>query len=168
MHPLDVAPDGTVWVGSVDGVRRYLPGGGSLDYRIDNSPLADNDVRAVYVDKSTGAVWIGTAGGVNRFDPHYKPVAPPQISRLTLSLWPNPARLNAAGVAVRLGANTPSIAGEVIDLGGRLVQRFGAVASGGVVWDGRDSDGKLVRPGVYFVHANGGGREAVVRVVVLR
>ena len=71
MHPLDVAPDGTVWVGSVDGVRRYLPGGGSEDYRTDNSPLADNEVRAVYVEQATGAVWIGTASGLNRFDPHY-------------------------------------------------------------------------------------------------
>jgi ligand-binding sensor domain-containing protein len=168
VHPLDVAPDGTVWVGSVDGVRRYLPGGGSQDYRVDNSPLADNEVRSLYVEQASGAVWIGTASGVNRFDPYYTAPPPPAISRLTLSLWPNPATLNASGIAVRLGANTPAVAGEVFDLGGRRVSRFGAVPSGGVVWDGRDADGGLVRAGVYFVHASGGGREATARIVVLR
>jgi ligand-binding sensor domain-containing protein len=168
VHPLDVAPDGTVWVGSVDGVRRYMPGGGSEDYRTDNSPLADNEVRAVYVEKATGAVWIGTASGVNRFDPKYQAPAPPGITRLSLKLWPNPATLTAMGTDVRLGANTSSISGEVVDLGGRVLHRFSGVASGGAVWNGRDSDGTLVRPGVYFVHASGGGREAMVRVVVLR
>jgi hypothetical protein len=167
-HPLDVSPDGTVWVGSVDGVRRYLPGGGSVDYRTDNSPLADNEVRAVYVEKATGAVWIGTASGVNRFDPHYQPPAPPAINRLSLKLWPNPATLTAMGAELRLDANTPSLKGEVVDLGGRVVRRFSGVAAGGVVWDGRDADGTVVRPGVYFVHARGGNREAMVRVVVLR
>ena len=168
VHPLDVAPDGTVWVGSVDGVRRYMPGGGSLNYRTDNSPLANNEVRSVFVEKATGAVWIATASGLNRFDPHYQAPAPPAIERLSLHLWPNPATLTGMGVELRLSANTTSLAGEVVDLGGRVVRRFSAVASGGVVWNGRDRDGAMVRPGVYFVHASGGGREAVVRVVVLR
>jgi hypothetical protein len=168
VHPLDVAPDGTVWVGSVDGLRRFKPGGGFEDYRADNSPLADNEVRAVYVEKATGAVWIGTASGLNRFDPHYQAPVPPAISRLSLKLWPNPVSMNAMGAELRLGANTPSLKGEVLDLGGRVVRRFSGVASGGIVWDGRDRDGTLVRPGVYFVHASGGGREAMVRVVVLR
>jgi ligand-binding sensor domain-containing protein len=168
VHPLDVAPDGTVWVASVDGVRRYLPGGGSEDYRTDNSPLADNEVRSVYVEKATGAVWIGTASGVNRFDPKYRAPAPPGIARLSVKLWPNPATLTAMGTQVRLDANTPNLAGEVVDLGGRVLHRFAGVAAGGAVWNGRDSDGTLVRPGVYFVHVRGGGREAMVRVVVLR
>ena len=168
VHLLDVAPDGTVWVGSVDGVRRYLPGGGSEDYRTDNSPLANNEVRALYVEKATGAVWIGTASGLNRFDPKYRPPAPPAIARLSVKLWPNPATLTAMGTQVRLDANTPSLAGEVVDLGGRVLRRFSGVAAGGAVWNGRDSDGTLVRPGVYFVHVRGGGREAMVRVVVLR
>ncbi len=175
VHPLAVAPDGTVWVGSVDGVRRYMPGGGSEDYRTDNSPLADNEVRSVYVEKATGAVWIATAAGVNRFDPFFTAAVSPTITSLSLKLYPNPASLNAMGLELHLDASTPglvgtaiALAGDVIDLSGRSVSRFAGIASGGVVWNGRDSNGTLVRPGVYFVHARGGGREAVVRVVVLR
>ena len=55
-----------------------------------------------------------------------------------------------------------------IDLAGRDVRRFGAVADRGVAWDGRDGNGTLVRAGVYFIHVHGGGQETMVRVVVLR
>jgi PAS domain-containing protein len=168
VHPLDVAPDGTVWVGSVDGVRRYPPGGGSEDFKVDNSPLADNEVRAVYVEPATGAVWIGTASGLNRYDPHWQPPPAPKIATLRLKAWPNPATLNGLGLSLRVSSNAATLHGEVLDLGGRVVRRFPETASGGVVWDGRDGHGTLVQPGVYFVHAHGGGHESMTRVVVLR
>ena len=168
VHPLDVAPDGTVWVGSVEGVRRYTPGGGSVDYRTDNSPLADNEVRSLYVERATGAVWIATASGLNRFDPNYQAPAPPTLPHLDLRIWPNPATGSAVGVPLHMSANSPLLTGEIIDITGRLVRRFAGVASGAAFWNGLDSGGSPVRPGVYFVHTFGGGREATARVVVLR
>jgi ligand-binding sensor domain-containing protein len=168
VHPLAVSPDGTVWVGSVDGVRMYRPGGGFSDFRIDNSPLADNEVRAISIDPVTGVAWIGTATGINRFDPHYQPPPPPRIPSLAFKLYPNPVSLTAFGTQLRLSGNTSSYSGEILDLGGRVVREFGGVADGAVIWDGRDSDGGLVRPGIYFVHARAGGHEGLKRVVVLR
>lgn len=168
VRPLDVAPDGSVWLGTLEGVRHYKPGGGFEDFRVDNSPLANNEVRAVSVDPTTGVVWMGTAAGTNRFDPGYVAPPPPQLQRLTFDVYPNPAWLTGAGIELRIQGNTTAYAGEIHDLTGRLVRRFSANANGRVIWDGRDDDGSLVPAGVYFVHARGGGRDASARVVVLR
>ena len=56
MRLMDVAPNGDVYVGSEEGVRRFRPGGAIEDYTVANSPLASNDVRAIGVDRATGVV----------------------------------------------------------------------------------------------------------------
>lgn len=168
VHPLAVSPDGTAWVGSVDGVRRYRPGGGYDDYKTGNSPLANDEVRAIAVDPATGVVWFATAGGLSRFDPGYTPPPPPTLPALRLLVYPNPAQFPAIGLDLRLAGNASAYTGEIYDLNGRCVHRFSASGNGRVVWDGRDLEGARVRPGVYFVRAHGGGHEASARVVVLR
>ena len=168
VHPLDFARDGTVWEASVEGVRRFAPGGGFQDFNVDNSPLADNEVRALWVDRKSGAVWIGTALGVNRYDPYYAPPAAPQIPSLHVTPYPNPLMMNAMGIQVQLKGNGTRYDGEVLDVSGRIVRRFSSAANGDVIWDGRDRDGGYVRSGVYFVHARANGHEATARVVVLR
>ena len=168
VHPLDVARDGTVWVGSVDGVRAYFPGGGFQDFRADNSPLADNEVRVVRVDRATGAVWIGTAAGLHRFDPAYTPPPAPVLPKLVFDVYPNPVSLTGAGFQLRLRGNASAYRGEVIDLRGTRVRRFSADGDNRLVWDGRDEDGRLVPAGIYFLRARGDGAEATQRVVVLR
>ncbi|MFN8586414.1 MAG: hypothetical protein U0704_01335 [Candidatus Eisenbacteria bacterium] len=168
VRPLDVGPDGSVWVGTTDGVRHFKRGGGYEDFKTSNSPLANNELRAVCVDPVTGVVWFGTAAGINRFDPNYTPPAPPALSKLELLLYPNPLSLTRMGLELRLRGNTTAYTGEILDLGGRVVRTFAASANDRVIWDGRDSRGKLVQPGVYFVHARGGGREGIARAVVLR
>ena len=168
VHPLAVTPDGTAWVASVDGVRRYKPGGGYEDYKTSNSPLANDEVRSIAADPTTGVVWFATAGGLTRFDPGWTPPAPPAVASLAIKVWPNPAPSPAIGLDLRLSGNSTAYTGEVYDLNGRLLHRFSTSANGQVVWDGRDQDGRRVRPGIYFVHARAGGREATARVVVLR
>jgi len=37
-----------------------------------------------------------------------------------------------------------------------------------VIWDGRDMEGNIAKPGVYFVRADGGGRQARARFVLIR
>lgn len=168
VHPLEVSPDGSVWVASVNGVRHYKVGGGAEDFTAANSPLADDEVRAVVADPVTGVVWFGTASGLNRYDPHYTPPAPPKLSGLSLNLYPNPVSLTAMGMDLRLKGNGTSYAGEVLDIRGRIVRRFTVAANDRAFWDGRDGDGRLVDPGIYFVRARSGGREATSRIAVLR
>ena len=49
-----------------------------------------------------------------------------------------------------------------------MVSPFVARANGRVIWDGRDRDGSLVKPGLYFVRVEAAGRSAVARVVLVR
>jgi hypothetical protein len=167
MHPLAVAPNGTVFVGTTGGLRVHRRGFPPVDYTPDNSPLADLEVRAVYCEPS-GAVWIATARGLNRFDPEYLPPPEPTLPSLHVRLWPNPAWLTGAGFQLRLAGEALAYAGEVHDLTGRVVHRFSVGGNGAVVWDGRGREGRPVEPGIYFVRVRGGGAEATSRVVVLR
>jgi hypothetical protein len=167
MRLIDASPDGSVWVGTEEGVRWYHPGGTSQDFTTANSPLASNDVRAIAVDRASGVVWMGTAEGLNRFDPGYRPpgLAPGTVD--TLSVYPNPALVTGIGLELRLQGAATAYAGGIYDLNGRLLHSFSIQNKSQVVWDGRDRDGRLVRPGIYFVRAESGGRQARARFVLL-
>ena len=167
VRPIDVGRDGTLWLGTANGLRAYRPGRDKEDYTTANSPLADDDVRSVRVDPVTGYVWVATAGGLSRFDPGFIAAAQ-QLPSLTMSVYPNPARLSALGVALRIKGNGTTYDGAIYDLNGRRVSRFTLRGNGRAVWDGRDSHGDPVQPGIYFLRAESGGRSAVVRVVLLR
>ncbi len=167
VHPVDVGPDGSVYVGTTGGLRVHQRGRAAVDYNADNSPLADNEVRSVFVDPS-GVVWLATAGGINRFDPKYVPPPPPRLPSLHVTMYPNPAWLTGIGFELRLKGQATAYDGEVYDLNGRMVHRFHAGGNGVVVWNGRDLDQRRVDPGMYFLRVRGGGAEATSRVVVLR
>jgi hypothetical protein len=168
LRPLAIGPDGAVWLGTEKGLRVYRPGGAIEDFNTANSPLASNEVRAVVVDPATGVVWAGTSEGMNRYDPHYLPPGQSAIGALRLSIYPNPITLTGIGVGLRLKGAAATYDGAVYDLNGRMIRRFSGVPNGGVFWDGLDQHGSVVRPGVYFVHASGGGRTATARVAMVR
>jgi ligand-binding sensor domain-containing protein len=171
-HPLDVSPDGTVWVGTDKGLYAYrassdTSGYSRTDYTTDNSPLAGDEVRAVRVDPSTGVVWVGTATGMSRFDPGWAAPPTPELPTLEARAYPNPAWQTAVGPGLRLAGNATSFHGHVYDLAGRELHGFD-VAAGRVFWDGRDASGQLVRPGIYFVRVESGTHARTLRVVLLR
>ena len=166
-HPLDVGPDGTAWVGTDGGVHAYAVDGSVTEYNVANSPLAGDEVRAVWVDKATGVVWFGTSTGLSRFDPSYVAPPPEPLPALEVRVYPNPALLTGAGLFLRLAGNADSYTGAVYDASGRRLHRF-ASANRGIVWDGRDASGQLVRPGVYLVRVESGGFARTLRVALLR
>jgi hypothetical protein len=167
-RPLAVANDGTLWVGTTEGARLFHPGGAADSFTIANSPIPDDEVRAIAVDPSTGAVWMTTTGGLARFDPFYAPPPPPPLPVLRARVYPNPALLTGLGIQLRIDGDAESYTGEVYDIGGRRLARFHGATNGVVVWNGRDDDGALVPPGVYFLRVQAQGRSAVARVVLLR
>jgi len=169
VHPMDVARDGTVWLGTANGVRVYHPGGATEDFTTANSPLADDEVRTVRIDRATGVVWIATASGLNRFDPAYVPPPPPPIPKLSVRIYPNPTPIaNVLGAGLRITGNGQHYDGKVYTVDGRLVRQLFGAANGGVIWNGRDDRGDLVQPGLYFVHVEAGGSAATLRVILLR
>jgi hypothetical protein len=175
VRPLDVAADGTLWAGTAAGILVVRPDGSTVEYSAANSPLTDDDVRAVQVERATGVVWIGTAVGVNRFDPSYVP-PPVALPPLAIEVYPNPARITAIGIGVRLceppcdpsSASAAGYRGEIYDLAGRVMHRFLTRTLDQPIWDGKGPDGSPVKPGIYFVRTEVGGRSAVTRLVLLR
>jgi ligand-binding sensor domain-containing protein len=169
LHPLDVAADGTVWLGTANGVRVYYPGGGTRDFNTLNSPLANDEVRTVRLDPVTGVVWIATATGLNRYDPNYVAPPAPPLPFLTARVYPNPVSIaNLIGTSMRITGNAPSYGGRVYGVDGRMVRRLTATANGDLLWDGRDENGAQVRPGLYFIRIDAGGRQMTARVTLLR
>jgi ligand-binding sensor domain-containing protein len=167
-RPLEVARDGTVWVGTTSGIRVFRPNGSTEDITVANSPLADADVRAIQIDPATGAVWIATVAGINRYDPSYVPPPPPSLPELEIRLYPNPARISNVGLGVRLAGNGSSYSGEIYDLSGRRLHAFNNLGNGTVFWNGRDDGGSLAHPGIYFLRVAAGGRTGVVRFALVR
>lgn len=168
VRPLEVGPDGTVYVGTTAGLRVIRAGGVVLDYSTANSPLAGNEVQAICVDRSSGTVWIGTSSGLNRWDPGYVAPPPPPPAQLSFRLYPNPAPLSALGIGLRIQSNAASVRGTIHDIGGRLVHRFDASGARPVIWNGRDTDGQVVRPGLYFVRVEAGTQTGVARIALVR
>jgi hypothetical protein len=167
-NPLAVGPDGSPWVATEAGVRVYRPDGSTQDFNVDNSPIAGNQVYAIRVDPVSGVVWISTSSGMNRYDPHYVPPAPPLVPQLAFSVYPNPISLNKTGIQLKINGNGSVYDGVIFDIRGRKIRHFSAPANHSVIWDGTDDHGEMVKPGIYFVHANAGGSSATVRVAVLR
>lgn len=165
--PLATGPDGRVWFATTAGLQVVLPGGARESFTIANSPLPDDEVRAIAVDPATGVAWLTTPAGLARFDPSFTPPAPPPIQVLRIRVYPNPATVTRLGIQLRLTGDASAYTGEIYDLSGRRLRRFFAAGNGVAIWDGRDDGGNLVKPGVYFVRAWAGGRAAVTRVVLL-
>lgn len=84
--------------------------------------------------------------------------------------WPNPARGDVRLVFTLSSGRTARLA--IHDAQGRLVVRLadGAFAAGRheQVWNGRDGNGSLVGPGLYFASFESGGRRESVRIVRVR
>ncbi len=95
---------------------------------------------------------------------------PARAERLGLRVAPNPARSGTSFVVEADRAGPLRI--SVVDIRGRLVRRFedSLVTAGTrtLVWDGRDSAGRLLAAGVYLVTLEAGGRSVSSRVSLVR
>jgi flagellar hook assembly protein FlgD len=96
----------------------------------------------------------------------------PDLSAASLALIrPNPFTSETT-VAYTVPSAGAAVAVRVYDVRGRLVRTLAEGPRGGgahsAVWDGRDSSGRIVSPGIYFCRAEIGGWTEVRKVVLLR
>ncbi len=172
VQPLAVQADGSLWIATSGGVYILHPGAGGQRYRVDsltvtNSPLVSSAVRSLAFDPA-GRLWIATTEGLQLYDPGYQPPPPPPLPSLTIKVYPNPVYQTAVGVNLRLETTQGvSVQGKIFDISGRRVRSFQTVGSSQLFWNGRDEKGNLVKPGVYFVRATAGDREAFARIVLI-
>lgn len=94
----------------------------------------------------------------------------PAGNRPRISIAPNPAR-GGATLHYSLAAAGPALA-QVRDRSGRLVRVLvsasQAPGSHAVRWDGRDSGGRAVPAGIYFVNLTADGIESLAKLVLAR
>ena len=169
VHPLSIDAEGGVWWATSGGVVHRRPDRTVEIFTSDNSPLLSNDVHSVYADRVTGDVWIGTVLGVNRYNATASGGGGGGVAQgSTFGVYPNPAFLSAAGTLIRATNVAGPFKGKVYDVHGRVVRDLLGNASTGSLWDGTDTRGERVRPGVYFFQIQAGGVTRKSRVLLLR
>lgn len=158
------------WLGTQKGVFVLSPDGNSLiasyDVQSTNGKLIDNDVNVISFDKKKGIVYFGTAKGLSSLE--ILTVEPEEeFSKLKIS--PNPFIVNQnQSVMIRGLVSNSNI--KIFSIYGSLITEFAAQGGGRAFWDGKDSNGKLVASGIYFVvaYSDDGTKIAKSKIAVIK
>jgi hypothetical protein len=130
-----------------------------------NSPLPSNSILDIAIDHTSGEVFFATAEGIVSYQAVATEGSPDNSG---IEAFPNPVFLDDFEyVLIRGMAVRSSI--RIMSESGQLVREL--VAQGGqALWDGRDSRGTTVAPGVYFVLAalETGESPGVFKIAVLK
>jgi hypothetical protein len=148
-----IAVDGAnrKWFGTNTGIFVVSPDGTEQisKFNANNSPLFDNIITALSIDKKTGLVWIGTEKGLMSYqsDATFGGV----INEDKITVFPNPVRPDYDGpIAIKGLARDANV--KITDLTGRIV--FETKSNGGqAIWQGKDLNNNKVATGVYLVFA---------------
>ena len=114
-------------------------------FNTNNSPLLDNAVTTMAVDKS-GEVFFGTGSGVISYRGEY---ATPEPIISDVVAYPNPVRMGYNGFVGIKGLVSNSLV-RITTVDGTFVTQL--ISEGGqAVWDCTTINGEKVEPGVYFI-----------------
>ncbi len=158
------------WVGTKEGVFVLSPDGTQLLQQYNqfttNGELVDNDIRSIVIDQRRGIAYFGTEKGLSSLL-----IAPVRTQRSysTLQFGPNPFLL-PGDVQLTIQNLVASSTIKILNVNGLLISQFKAQGGGRAFWDGRDTDGRLVASGVYFVVAftENGNQTVTGKVAVIR
>ncbi len=132
-------------------------------FNTDNSPLLDNAVTTMAVDKS-GEVFFGTANGVISYRGEY---ATPEPIISDVVVYPNPVRIGYNGFVGIKGLVSNSLV-RITTVDGAFVTQL--LSEGGqAVWDCTTINGEKVEPGVYliFVSTKQGTDKFATKILIM-
>ena len=132
-------------------------------FNTDNSPLLDNAVTTMAVDKS-GEVFFGTASGVISYRGEY---ATPDPIITDVVAYPNPVRPGYNGFVGIKGLVSNSLV-RITTVDGTFVTQL--ISEGGqAVWDCTTINGEKVEPGVYliFVSTKQGTDKFATKILIM-
>ena len=137
-----------IWFGLETGVHLISLDGEPEEihyFNTDNSPLLDNAVTTMAVDKS-GEVFFGTGNGVISYRGEYA-TPEPEISEVIA--YPNPVRMGYNGYVGIKGLVANSLV-RITTVDGVFVTQL--MSEGGqAVWDCTNITGEKVEPGIYYI-----------------
>ena len=131
-------------------------------FNTDNSPLLDNAVTTMAIDKS-GEVFFGTSNGVISYRGEY---ATPEPIVSDVVAYPNPVRKSYSGYVGIKGLVANSLV-RITTVDGTFVTQL--ISEGGqAVWDCTNINGEKVEPGVYliFVSTKQGTNKFATKILV--
>jgi ligand-binding sensor domain-containing protein len=155
------------WIGSPDGlwvtdeaVSRLL-----AHYTTENSPLLSNNILGLAYRPDTGELFVATSAGLVSI---MTDVLGPEPELRTLRIFPNPGRLQGPR-PIYIRGLTEETRIKILSIEGHLVREL-YVRGGQAIWDGRDTEGRLVPSGVYLITAVdlATRRSAVGKVLIIR
>ncbi len=158
------------WVGTKEGVIVVNSDAtavlGQYSVLLTNGKLVGDDIRSIAYDQKRGIMYFGTIKGLSSLE-----VAPVQTLRsiTTLDVGPNPYLIPSATRLTIRNLSAEALV-KIISTNGSLVSQFKAQGGGRAFWDGRDSEGKVVPSGVYFVVAfsDNGNQTGTAKIAVVR
>ena len=144
-----IAVDGNnrKWIGTTNGIYLVNPQGNRLvqHYTTENTPLFTNEIRDIKIDPETGEIFIGTGEGLLSF--MGDAIAGKETSE-DLYVFPNPFYTDYEGnIAITCGVTDAQV--KITTASGMLVRELDATG-GQAVWDGLDTAGNRLRPGIYL------------------
>lgn len=146
-----------VW--KMNGTTSYTPGASFTRYRdLDGNTTAIGTTASVTIGMKPLLFEAGTQTNAVGAEP---------LERLGLRAIPSVTR-GPTVISFGVGA-APGSRIEIRDVQGRSVRRFDvARGAASVAWDGRDSRGRALESGVYFVRLEGPGGSGTTRVSIVR
>lgn len=163
-----IAVDGNnrKWIGTDNGLYLVNPQGNKLleHYTVENSPLFSNQVVELQIDQQTGEIFIGTAKGTLSL---MGEAIGGYATSDSVYVYPNPVVEDYDG-PIAITATFKDVEVKITTVSGRLVRALNALG-GQAVWDGNDSAGNRVTPGVYLVMVadKEGANAGVAKLVIL-
>jgi ligand-binding sensor domain-containing protein len=155
-----------IWFGLESGVYLMSFDGNPKEihhFNTSNSPLLDNAVSTMAVDKS-GEVFFGTGSGVISYRGEYA-TPEPEISDVVA--YPNPVRMGYNGFVGIKGLVSNSLV-RITTVDGTFVTQL--ISEGGqAVWDCTTINGEKVEPGVYliFVSTKRGTDKFATKILIM-
>ncbi|MBF0431242.1 MAG: gliding motility-associated C-terminal domain-containing protein [Fibrobacteria bacterium] len=150
---------GTLWLGCSNGLFNIIPGEKTpvREYKRfrNRDGLLSEEITHMHLDKQTGHLWMVTENGLNRLESSGRTIS---STLKSAKVYPNPFRAHHQYVIFE--DITVSSMVYVFNQSGDMV--FSATAdesSGGQVkWDGKNTSGNKVKPGVYYYVIKSGSR----------
>lgn len=134
-----------------------------LQFNTENSPLNSNTITAIAINPKNGEVYIGTDRGLMSFGGD---ASEGSQTHQQIVIFPNPVSADFSGdISICGTVNNANV--HITDVSGRLI--FSTTALGGMVaWDGKTTNGKRAKPGIYIVYtSNADGEVTAVKKIFI-
>ena len=133
-------------------------------FTAENSPLLSNIIQSIVIDPTSGEVYIGTSKGLNIYQSDATE-AEDNFSDAPYA-YPNPVRPDYTGVITVTGLVKDSDV-KITNTAGKLIHS--GTSNGGIfTWNGRNTEGKRVPSGIYFVlAADKDGKQGIATKILM-